>query len=72
MVLNFVEVNLISFVRNMGSMKIKLLGTHLSKMCMLSNVGLPKLFWGEVAHTTCYLINRSQSIALGFKTPREL
>ena len=32
--------------------------------CMLSNVGLPKSFWVEVASTTCFLINRSPSTAI--------
>ncbi|RVX13013.1 Retrovirus-related Pol polyprotein from transposon TNT 1-94 [Vitis vinifera] len=27
--------------------------------CMLSNVGLPKSFWAEVASTTCFIINLS-------------
>ena len=32
--------------------------------CMLSNVGLPKSFWVEVASTACFLINRSPSTAI--------
>lgn len=37
--------------------------------CMLSSSGLPKKFWGE---TVVYLINRSTSVAKGFKTPQEI
>ena len=40
--------------------------------CMLSNANLSKCFLGEAVHTPCYLINRSPSAAIGFKTPEEL
>ena len=33
--------------------------------CMIINAGLPKSFWGEVVATTCYLINRCPSQAIG-------
>src|SRR6185369_1612417 len=40
--------------------------------CMLSNAGLHRRFWAEVASTACYLINRSPSIAIDKKTPIEV
>jgi hypothetical protein len=40
--------------------------------CMLSGVGLGQEFWAEVVGTTCYLVNRSPSSALGDKTPQEV
>lgn len=39
---------------------------------LLSSSGFPKVFWGEAADTVAYLINRSPSVAKGFKTPQEL
>lgn len=39
---------------------------------MLSNAKLIKQFWGETAHTTTYIINRSPSVTIQFKTPEEL
>jgi ATP-binding cassette subfamily B (MDR/TAP) protein 1 len=39
---------------------------------MLSNSGLNRRFWAEAASTTCYLINRSPSIAIDKKTPIEV
>ena len=38
---------------------------------MLSGVGLGQEFWVEVVSTTCYLVNRSPSLALDDKTPHE-
>ncbi|KAH9764272.1 hypothetical protein KPL70_001465 [Citrus sinensis] len=40
--------------------------------CMLLNANLSKGFWAEAVTTAAYLINRSPSSALGFKTPQEL
>jgi hypothetical protein len=40
--------------------------------CMLSGVGLGQECWAEVVGTTCYLVNRSPSSALGDKTPQEV
>jgi len=40
--------------------------------CMLSNAGLHRHFWAEVASAACYLINRSPSIAINKKTPIEV
>lgn len=40
--------------------------------CMLLNAGLPKSFWGEAVTTAAYLINRSPSSAIKFKTPMEM
>ena len=37
--------------------------------CMLLNASLSKGFWAEAVTTVAYLINRSPSSALGFKTP---
>ncbi|KAG8475340.1 hypothetical protein CXB51_032188 [Gossypium anomalum] len=39
---------------------------------MLSNANLQKSFWAEAASTTCFLINRSLSIAIEKKTPQEV
>lgn len=39
---------------------------------LLASSGLPKKFWGEVADTAVYLINRSPSVAKNFKVPQEL
>ncbi|KAL7090306.1 hypothetical protein ACP275_12G032700 [Erythranthe tilingii] len=47
--------------------------TILEKLrCMLLSSGCSKKFWGEAATTTYYLINRSPSSALKFKTPQEI
>ncbi|KAG8503337.1 hypothetical protein CXB51_001297 [Gossypium anomalum] len=40
--------------------------------CMLLNANLPKSFWAEAASTTCFLINRSPSVAIEKKTPQEV
>ncbi|WVZ14807.1 hypothetical protein V8G54_012373 [Vigna mungo] len=40
--------------------------------CMLLGSRLSKAFWGEAANTAVYLINRSPSSALNFKTPMEV
>ena len=40
--------------------------------CMLFNAQLSKSFWAEAASTTCYLINRSPSVAIEKKTPQEV
>ena len=40
--------------------------------CMLYSSGLSKHFWGEVVMTACYLVNRTPSSAMNFKTPKEL
>ncbi|WVZ11552.1 hypothetical protein V8G54_016082 [Vigna mungo] len=40
--------------------------------CMLLGSGLSKAFWGEAANTAVYLINKSPSSALNFKTPMEV
>lgn len=37
--------------------------------CMLNMAKLPKPFWGEVVHTSCYLINISPSVLLKFEVP---
>ena len=38
---------------------------------MLSGAGLEQKFWAEVVATTCYLINRSPTLALAKNTPME-
>ncbi|KOM37136.1 hypothetical protein LR48_Vigan03g051700 [Vigna angularis] len=40
--------------------------------CMLLGSGLSKAFWGEAANTVVYLINRSLSSTLNYKTPMEV
>ncbi|KAH9658263.1 Integrase catalytic domain-containing protein [Citrus sinensis] len=39
---------------------------------MLINSKLPRCFWAEAVSTTCYLVNRSPSAAIDFKTPKEI
>ena len=39
---------------------------------MLLNANLSKGFWAEAVTTAAYLINKSPSSALSFKTPQEL
>ena len=40
--------------------------------CMLYNAGLSKCFWAKIINTTCYLVNRSPSTSIDFKTPEEV
>ncbi|KAH9685451.1 hypothetical protein KPL70_013959 [Citrus sinensis] len=40
--------------------------------CMLINSKLPRCFWVEAVSTVCYLVNRSQSAAIDFKTPEKV
>lgn len=40
--------------------------------CMLLNAGLPKLYWADAIHTAAYIINRSPTRSLAFKTPMEM
>ncbi|CAF4946395.1 unnamed protein product [Pieris macdunnoughi] len=40
--------------------------------CMLINSGLPKKFWAEAVATAAYVINRSPTKSLQYKTPEEL
>ena len=40
--------------------------------CMLHSSGLSKHFWGETVMIVCYLVNRTTSSAIDFKTPEEL
>ncbi|PKU72844.1 Retrovirus-related Pol polyprotein from transposon TNT 1-94 [Dendrobium catenatum] len=40
--------------------------------CLLFSSGLSKFFWGEALSTACYLVNRTPSSAINFKTPQEL
>eukprot|EP00253_Pinus_taeda_P026403 PITA_26403 len=39
---------------------------------MLNGVGLGQEFWVEAVETTCYLVNKSPSLALEDKTPQEV
>ena len=39
--------------------------------CILKTTKLPKVFWSEVAPTTCYLINRFSSGPLNFEVPEK-
>lgn len=40
--------------------------------CMLLNANLPKQYWGEALTTAAYIINRSPTRTLSFKTPEEM
>jgi len=40
--------------------------------CMLSNSGLNRSFWVKAINTTCYLVNCSPFIVLGFRTSIEV
>lgn len=40
--------------------------------CMLLNANLPKQYWGEAIHTAAYVVNRSPTKSLSFKTPEEI
>ena len=40
--------------------------------CMLRTAKLPKSFWGAVVLTTCYLVNRSPLVPLGFDIPEKV
>ena len=37
--------------------------------CMLSKFGLSKDFWAKAINMACYLVNRSPSTVIKFKTP---
>ena len=39
---------------------------------MLINSKLSRCFWAEAMSTACYLVNRSPSTAIDFKTPEEI
>lgn len=41
-------------------------------ICLLFNENFSKQFWAEAVTTIAYLINRSPSSALNFKTPQEI
>lgn len=40
--------------------------------CMILNAGLSKFFWAEAIKTAAYIINRSPTRSLLFKTPEEV
>ena len=40
--------------------------------CMRIDVGLSKQFWAEAFNITAYLINRSPSTVVDFKTPQDV
>ena len=40
-------------------------------MCILYSSGIYKHFWVETVMTTCFLVNRTPSSAIDFKTPEE-
>jgi hypothetical protein len=40
--------------------------------CMLSGVRLGKELWEETMGTTCYLVNKSPSLALDENNPQEV
>ena len=39
---------------------------------MRLNAGLPKVFWAETVNTASFIINRSPSLAIDFKIPKEV
>ena len=39
---------------------------------MRIHCGLPKTLWADAVSTAAYLINRGQSVPLGFKNPEEV
>lgn len=39
---------------------------------LLSESGLSEIFWAEAAYVSVYLINRTPSSTIGFKTPEEV
>ena len=40
--------------------------------CILYSSGISKHFWGETVMTACFLVNRTPSSAMDFKTLEEL
>ena len=40
--------------------------------CLLINSKLPRSFWAEAVSTVSYLVNKSPSTIISFKTPEEL
>lgn len=40
--------------------------------CMMLNANLPKVYWAEAIHTAAYIINRSPTKSLCYKTPEEM
>ncbi|CAG4913470.1 unnamed protein product [Colias eurytheme] len=40
--------------------------------CMMLNANLPKVYWAEAIHTAAYLVNRSPTRSLSYKTPEEM
>ncbi|KAL0891955.1 hypothetical protein ABMA27_015190 [Loxostege sticticalis] len=40
--------------------------------CMMLNAKLPKVYWAEAIHTAAYIINRSPTKSLCYKTPEEM
>lgn len=40
--------------------------------CMLINANLPKQYWAESVHTAAYIINRTPTQSLKYKTPEEI
>lgn len=40
--------------------------------CLLINSKLPRSFWVEVVSIACYLMNKSSSVAIKFKTPEQM
>lgn len=41
-------------------------------ICVMSNVQMSRCFWAEALNIVCYLINKSPTTTIDFKTPFEV
>ncbi|KAH9779695.1 Integrase catalytic domain-containing protein [Citrus sinensis] len=64
---------IVTYIPQQNSLAEKMNRTLVEKVkCMLIYSKLPKTLWTEALNTTCYLVNRSPSTAIGCQTPMEL